>query len=762
MPVWLITLLINLAVAGAKALIDYAVEASKPKPGVKGSMSMGGDVPMSFILGHYGTAGHLEYPPTSWGETGGTPNAYLVQVISLSDLPVTALSQVWINGELVTLGGTPHADYGYPVTEYRVSSKDHLWVNFYDGTQTTADAYLVAKFGTHAERPWTTDMIGRGIAYVIVTSLVNRELWTSPPEGFFVVDGIPNYDPRDEAQALDDAGTWEKSDNPLVQVDNILRGIYYDDEWVYGLQGQGAQQPNSNAAQMDKCDVAVSLAGGGTEPRFRTGAEITVDTPPRDTVLSLLASCNGRIAEIGGSYKVLVGEPDAVVYSFTDEDVTTSEGQSYEPFPGLEATTNGATATYVEPDERWATKDAPARYSTGAGGTDDLEAEDDGRRLPAALSFPYVYSGTQVQRLMKAAVEEARRFRAHSHTMPPEAWEYEPLDAWGWTSSRNGYTDKVMLLTAIEDLPNGNQVVGLKEQDAADYDWTAGTDEAAISLASLAIVRPAAQALQSFTATATWFEDAGAVARIPAITCEWEDDLDDIRGVQLQVRIDGLTVPFLDKEVPYITDAGDPGYVISEGLLPETDYNVRARPLPYSGRATDWTSWADVTTVDTMVPGAKLDLLSVDTPVVADNAITEATTADVGTGYQYSTNSTRYQIEDTILTITKTVPTGYFLALHFSGRYGASQADAASWGNVRVRLKDGSTVLKESLGSWDENGFQAQDTETSFIDKVSGDGASHTITVTMTFMGYGPANGNGNGYYLKMRYAMLLAVLYKK
>jgi len=721
---FIINLAISAAVAGAKALIDYAVESSKPKPGVKGSASMGGDVPMSFILGRSATAGHLEYPPTAWGETGGTPNAFLVQVFSLSDLPVeNPLAAVWVNGELVTLDATPHADYGYPVLEYRVSGKDHLWIKAYDGTQTTADAYLVAKFGSHAERPWGTDMIGRGIAYVIVTSLVNRELMTAPPECLFVVDGIPNYDGRNAAHDLSDSSTWEKSDNPLVLIDNILRGIYYDDDWVFGLQGSGYQQPNSNAAQMDKCDVAVTLAGGGTEPRFRAGAEITVDTPARDVILGLLASCNGRIAEIGGAYKVLVGEPDAAVYSFTDEDVVITEGQSFEPFPGLEATTNGAIATYVEPSERWASKDAPPRYST------TLEAEDDDRRLPASLSLPYVWSGTQAQRLMKALVEEARRFRAHSHTMPPELWEFEPLDALAWTSDRNGYADKVFLITAIEDLPNGNQVTALKEQDATDYDWTAATDEVAVTFVSTTITRPDAQALQSFAVTATWFEDAGSVARIPAITCEWEADLDDIRGVQLQVRIDGLTVPFLDKEVPYITDAGDPGYVISEGLLPETLYNVRARPLPYSGRATDWTSWADVTTVDVKVPGAKLDLLSVDTPAIADEAVSQPSPATQGSTVTMSYSATVDQ-ESTLCSITFT-PKGGAVIGFFNG-YLHCAAGSNNYGHIFIRAYNGATKIHESQSYRIDDGSQEYALPSgSFLLAAAG---TSSITITLKAM----------------------------
>jgi hypothetical protein len=87
------------------------------------------------MMGYGATAGSLVYANT-WGQVDNSPNAYLVQVIALSDLPVQSLEQVWVNGELCDLEATPHADYGYPVTQYRKGGKDYLWIKFYDGTQT--------------------------------------------------------------------------------------------------------------------------------------------------------------------------------------------------------------------------------------------------------------------------------------------------------------------------------------------------------------------------------------------------------------------------------------------------------------------------------------------------------------------------------------------------------------------------------------------------------------------------------------------------
>src|SRR5690606_24377567 len=218
-------------------------------------------------------------------------------------------------------------------------------------------------------------------------------------------------------------------------------------------------------AAMNACEPSTGNDG------FKAGLEVRCDTEPFAVIEALLDACNGRMCEVGGSYKIHVGEPGASVYSFTDDDIVITEGQSYEPFPGLEATYNGIHASYPEPNEAWETKDAPPRYDG------DLEAEDDNRRLVADVEFPAVPYGGQVQRLMTAMLKEERRFRRHVLTLPPDAWLLEPLDVVSSTSAANGDSSKAFMVLSIDGAPGMNQVVTLKEVDHADYAWDNVEDE---------------------------------------------------------------------------------------------------------------------------------------------------------------------------------------------------------------------------------------------------------------------------------------------
>lgn len=575
MPIWLIQIIVGLVLNVAATLIKSAQQQDqKPKvPGVRGSIQTGGDNPLSFIMGFYATGGHLKYAGT-WGNSGETPNAYYSKVISVSDLPVRGLAGFFVNGERVTLAGTDTGDLGRAVLEYRVNGVDHLWVKFYDGTQTVADPLMRAKFGSDADRPYTVDMIGRGVSYFVATALVNRELFSGFPEYLAEINGIELDDPRGDGQ----------HDNPMVGIYTLMKGIYYGDEWVYGPQNiTDANFVYSNLeAQMDKCDA---LRDGTTEKRFRFGMEVNVDAEPHAIIGELLKACEGRVAEIGGIYKFLVGEPDAAVVSITDEDVVITKGQTYEPFPGFENLFNGIGATYPEPAEAWESKEAPPRYRS------DLEALDDNRRLPFTTDYKAVPYALQVQELMRAAIEEVRRFRRHTQTMPPEWWEYEPLDAVAWTSARNGYSAKSFIITAMDDLPNANQFVGLQEIDPSDYDWVSAY-ELPWNISPLVIARPTPQVSTGWTSAPYTVVDGDGNDRRPGIEIFWDAGLADVQHVRIQVRESwGIKKVVADVLRDYDRAAVSPSHVVDNpSILHSTLYEWRGIYVPFSGRVTRWTN----------------------------------------------------------------------------------------------------------------------------------------------------------------------------
>ena len=613
---FLINLLIGFVISAATTLLQQAFspqQDQQQRTGTRGSAQIGGKVPQYFLVGTVGEAGKLEYR-NAWGESGGVPNAYLTSVSSFGDLPISDLVGLYVNGVRVTLTETGAVAQGYPVSD--LSGK--FWWKFFDGTQTLADSYLVDKFGGDADRAWASDMVGVGVPYLITTALWDETLWTSFPTVLGEFQGIPLYDPRLDttaggsgSQRWDDQSTWAFSDNNMVIIYNIERGIYYDGAHVWGGKKTAADMPYAAwAAAMDACDESVTLDAGGTEKRFRAGRRIALNERPADVIKELLIGCNGRITHCAdGTVYPLVGVPASADGSFSDADVLGTEPLGSIPFPNLDGIINGATATYREPLQAWEDKEtAPYLRS-------DLEAEDDGRQQIEGLDLGTTFSGTQAQRIIKAVIEEGRRFRTHVVALPPEFAQFRPLQVLAWTSDRFDYTAKLFLITARTVAPFGNVILGLQEIDPADHDWDPATDEQPLSFAPVVTNRPAPQEVSGFSVAPAIAEDNEGNGRRPAIDVFWSSAsvAVDVRYVRISMWLNDAVDPVLDDPV-----AGDlmwQGLVppalgaarLTEAVTANTYYVIQIQYISDSGRET---VASDLFAV--RAPNVKLGALDID------------------------------------------------------------------------------------------------------------------------------------------------------
>ena len=410
------TFILRLGVSVVLSALSAAL-ASKPQAGRQAGIkteatTTGGDNPQTFMLGLYATSGNMVAPPYSHPNSGAVPNKYLTYVVDVSDLPGVQFSRLMVAGEYVDDLQASSGDHDLEGL-FNGGSTPHLFMTWHDGSQTAADAYMLANYADHPDRPWSADMVGTGVAYAVLTFVYNRELFNNLPGVRFEVQGVPLYDPRLDstvggsgAQRWSDASTWAPTGNPAVMIYNILRGITLPDGRVWGGRAAADDLPLDNwFAAMNECDVSVSLKAGGSEPKYSAGLEVSVDQAPASVIEELLKACSAEITEVGGIYKLRVGPPALPVYFFSDEDIVADQPQNLAPYPGLDGVHNAIHASHPSPAAVWETRDAPPRYNS------EWEAEDGGRQLVAAVDLPAVSSDTQVQRLMRAWIKDERRFR---------------------------------------------------------------------------------------------------------------------------------------------------------------------------------------------------------------------------------------------------------------------------------------------------------------------------------------------------------------
>jgi hypothetical protein len=590
------------------SLIAKAI-AGEPQParfGVQARLQGGDDVPRSIIFGRTATAGSLAYHNT-WGTASGVPNAFHTRVVALADYPIQSLDKVYVAElECTLLKAEPHAERGWPVEEYRKNGVDHMWVKFYDGTQTVADSFLTTRV-SNAARPYPSTRVGRGVAYAIVTCMAperkdgeEKPLFSGgPPAIKFEVTGARLYDPSKDSTVggsgthrWDNPSTWGGDGDhlPIVQAYNIMRGITWGGSWLYGLQSLNANRiPAAGVIpQINKCRELFE-GPNGDEPQYRSGGELQVAAPIKSALEALLTSCQGRMMEIGGTYKFLVGAPDAPVFAFTDADILSTQDQHFSPFFGLEDTINGVQSTYPNPFEGWKTKTAPPLLRS------DLEALDGNRRLMASVSLDMVWSIGQVERLQKSALEEAQRARRHTHVLGPEAWVLEPGDFVRWTSARNGYEDKLFRVDGIADRADLDVMVDITEVDPADYDWDFATDFTPVVDGPLQLVETPPLPMIGWQVYGVAALDNDGNARRPAIEVWYQSGLQNIEFVRVQVANEEDGEPFIDLVVNY----GDPWKTqIVGNLINNNTYWVRGIFLTYDRSPAEWSEWLAVTTPD--------------------------------------------------------------------------------------------------------------------------------------------------------------------
>jgi hypothetical protein len=440
----------------------------------------GGTQPQTVILGRYATAGHHECPPMTHGISGSDQVKYLTYVISLSDYIISDVAWVIVNGER-TRFTTQRADgdgiYGKTANGSRYM--DRAWMRWHDGTQTAADPMLLETYAGY-ERPWTEDHILTGVAYAAMTFKWD-ENYKQFPEVLFELDGAPLYDPRKDstvggsgAQTWGDATTHVFSQNPVVMIYNILRGLRLVDGTVYGLGVDAEDLPLDRwVAAMNICDETASSGGGQrNEVRYKAGIEFTLETEPLAVIEDLLKSCGGRVAECGGFWNISLGPAPFARAHIDDESIIVSNDRERAPFRGLRDTYNAIHASHPDPFGNWAAKDAPAFYKQ-----EWIDA-DDGRRLVAELNLPTVTQYGQAQRLMQELVTDNRLMITHALTLPPTALGLLPLDTLTWTSAENGYDAKLFeIQSKVIDPATLNVKVALRERSPAEYkyEYFAGT-----------------------------------------------------------------------------------------------------------------------------------------------------------------------------------------------------------------------------------------------------------------------------------------------
>jgi len=574
----LLTIGLNLAMSAAQSL--FAKKEKPPPSGVELDLQFGEGGSRKVMCGRFASAGLFVY-----ANAFGPANETLQQVFQLSDFPVTSLDKIWIDGEPATLGAID------PVKGAVVTSGDYanrIWIRLIDGWQTTADAGLVA--GANPTGRWTADHVGLGNAYVIVTMDYDREKLTQPPQFLFEGKGAPLYDWRKDSTVggsgshrWNDIATWEFTENGILMAYAYHRGIAFNGDLFCGMEVPAGDLPIArwNAAA-NLCDEIVEGA-----PRYRCSIGLDCNIEHGDNIEAIMTSCGGMMVNGVGEIFPIVGSDQPIVATLTDDDLVVGEPVRFQARRSMDELVNSVSGTFPNPDNQW----GPTSYESAR---DAGVVATDRRTRDVSINFTTVIYPKQAANLAALYYSENRFEATASFTARPRWQVLEPGDWIIWNSARYGSRTFMVvdaqLKSASSDGPR-NAVLSLQERSGDIYAGV-GIVVPPIPLGPATPVYAAE--LQDFTVTAA--TGLGSDSRAyPTIRCTWTAPTDPtVSGFVLEWRVVAYPDEVQDRTVTIDRTMA----LITEGLVSQTDYEVRHRLITDPPRVTTPSAWKPVTTTD--------------------------------------------------------------------------------------------------------------------------------------------------------------------
>jgi hypothetical protein len=339
-------------------------------------------------------------------ESGGVPPAASFDVVAFHSGPITSIGNIYLSDDPVFLNIDINS--GGAATVIATGAGDQRYVNacvIEARLGAASQAALSMASDPRISAIWTTAHRGDGIAYVGLSCAGTNDATAftkiyprNKPEISVVANCSPCFDPRD--------GGTRYTANPVIQLIDYLTRV----DGGMGLDYNSAIAPNL-AQWIDEaniCDTLVANASGGTEPRYRSHGWFEFGNAPEKVIGSLLATCDGWLAEAGdGSLSLTTGfyrEP-------TEPPLTEKHITGFALNYGMadEELVNQLDITFTDPASRYVSvQTAPWR--------DEDMISEAGIVRAKAMDLTWVQSNSQARRLADRAMQRLNALMTGSFT----------------------------------------------------------------------------------------------------------------------------------------------------------------------------------------------------------------------------------------------------------------------------------------------------------------------------------------------------------
>lgn len=392
-----------------------------------------------------------------------TDNKTLILARVVADHEVDSFGDFYLNNEVVSFDGAGNAIGTYA---------NFLYLKTYDGSQTTADPWLLTTDG------WTANDIGYDTSYYVIKAIFDGEKFPYGASELMNVSievyGAKFYDPRLDSTMPGGSGahriltpsTWEYSTNVFVAAYNMLYST------LLGHQVPQDEIGHDEAvAAMDVADETVTYKDATTGSRYTAHGVFDTAQDKQRNILALVQSAGMgyMVGGEGGLFRFYAGEQAIASETFDDDHIFSTVFNDTPPqYPLI----NEVVGTYIDPDQNFEAVEYPPIVDAAAQATDGPE--------PFTLNFPFTHDHRDVQRLTSIYLKRAR---ASTITI-----KGTPALMTVATAAAFGVDDPDIGLTAAggdvfrvmqKTISQKNKSVDLtgRRESAALYAWTAASDE---------------------------------------------------------------------------------------------------------------------------------------------------------------------------------------------------------------------------------------------------------------------------------------------
>ena len=521
-------------------------------------------------------------------KTTGSNNKILHKVIALAGHECNAITDIYLNDEIVTLSGdtVTSEPWDSKIKVYKHLGAQTAATDAFNGSSETLASTL------HDEASVESTFIGKGICYLYVRFEYDQNVFANGiPTITAVIEGKKVYDSATNTTAY--------SANAALVIRDFITS-------AYGLSDDQTDDTSFEASASICADTITTL--DGSEPKYEINGVVTANEKIGDVLQDFMTACGGTLYFGGGYWRLNVANYVTPTKTLTLDDLRS--GISIDTKVPMRDNFNTVRGTHIDAANDWVSADYP-EYASATFVAEDTET------VATNLDFPYTTSSAAAQRIAKLTLLRSREQIAMSADFGLNAIDVAVGDIIAFDNDRYGWNNglKQFEVTGWRLVAGENRDLRvnlqLRETSQAAHEWSVESEQAVSSnnttllpyyeVPSIGLTLSQEYRIVNENVTTALVANVNTSGgeRIDYVTLEYKKTSDSDFKLMGQGRIAGSSniarFEANDIEVPQINEA-------------PINYTVRATPVNSFGfRGTAEVTFINVT-ADSIPPSAPTSL----------------------------------------------------------------------------------------------------------------------------------------------------------